>query len=112
MWQSAASALRAKLLKALGPEQCSELHIVGRSRKQKVMLDVEHVTERMEVAGKTYEYMQVRRLPVQGACTAVSVRSMKKTVNSACAAPADGALLCWCGRLQVVGTTAWALGMH
>jgi hypothetical protein len=59
VWQSAASAMRAKLLKALGPEQCSELHIIGRSRKQKVMLDTEHVLERMEVAGKTYEYMQV-----------------------------------------------------
>jgi tRNA (uracil-5-)-methyltransferase len=64
VWQSAASALRAKLLKALGPEQCSELHIVGRSRKQKVMLDAEHVTERMEVAGKTYEYMQVSAVTV------------------------------------------------
>jgi hypothetical protein len=59
VWQSAASALRAKLLKALGPEQCSELHIVGRSRKQKVMLDAEHLTECMEVAGRTYDYMQV-----------------------------------------------------
>lgn len=62
VWQSAASVMRAKLLKALGPEQCSELHIIGRSRKQKVMLDAEHVLERMEVAGKTYEYMQVRSL--------------------------------------------------
>lgn len=59
VWQAAASALRSRLLKALGPEACSELHIVGRSRKQKVMLDAEHVTERMEVAGRTYEYMQV-----------------------------------------------------
>lgn len=54
--------MRAKLLKALGPEQCSELHIIGRSRKQKVMLDAEHVLERMEAAGKTYEYMQVSTL--------------------------------------------------
>lgn len=59
VWQAAASALRSRLLKALGPEACSELHIIGRSRKQKVMLDAEHVTERMEVAGRTYEYMQV-----------------------------------------------------
>lgn len=59
-WQTAARALRAKLLQELGPEGCSELHIIGRSRKQKVLLDAEHVTERMEVAGRTYEYMQVR----------------------------------------------------
>lgn len=60
VWQAAASALRSRLLKALGPEVCSELHIIGRSRKQKVMLDAEHVTEVMQVAGRTYEYMQVR----------------------------------------------------
>jgi tRNA (uracil-5-)-methyltransferase len=59
VWRSAAAALRAKLLKALGPEQCSVLHIIGRSRKQKVMLDAEHVIEQMAVAGRTYEYMQV-----------------------------------------------------
>lgn len=54
--------MRTRLLKALGPEACAELHIVGRSRKQKIMLDAEHVTERMEVAGRSYEYMQVRRV--------------------------------------------------
>jgi tRNA (uracil-5-)-methyltransferase len=60
VWQEAARALRSRLLKALGPEVCSELHIVGRSRKQKVCIDADHVFERMEVAGRTYEYMQVR----------------------------------------------------
>lgn len=59
VWQSAAEALRSKLLKALGPEQCTELHIIGRSRKQKIMLAADHVTETMEVDGRTYEYMQV-----------------------------------------------------
>lgn len=59
VWQSAAEALRSKLLKALGPEQCTELHIIGRSRKQKIMLAADHVTETMEVEGRTYEYMQV-----------------------------------------------------
>jgi tRNA (uracil-5-)-methyltransferase len=60
VWQEAARALRARLLKALGPEVCSELHIVGRSRKQKVCIDADHVFERMEVAGRSYQYMQVR----------------------------------------------------
>lgn len=61
VWQSAATVLRTKLLKALGPEACSVLHIIGRSRKQKILLDAEHVTETMEVAGRSFEYMQVGR---------------------------------------------------
>ncbi|WIA33205.1 hypothetical protein OEZ86_006351 [Tetradesmus obliquus] len=59
VWQEAAHALRSRLLKALGPEACSQLHIVGRSRKQKLCVDADHVFERMEVAGRSYEYMQV-----------------------------------------------------
>ncbi|KAF6260658.1 hypothetical protein COO60DRAFT_1269318 [Scenedesmus sp. NREL 46B-D3] len=59
VWREAARALRSRLLKALGPGACSELHIVGRSRKQKVCIDADHVFERMEVAGRSFEYMQV-----------------------------------------------------
>lgn len=59
VWQEAARGLRARLLKALGPQQCTELHVIGRSRKQKLCLDADHITEQMEVAGRTYEYMQV-----------------------------------------------------
>jgi hypothetical protein len=57
-WQEAATKLRADLTKALGAS-CRQLHIIGRSRKQKICLDADYVTDVMEVEGRQYQYRQV-----------------------------------------------------
>ena len=48
-WQLAAKAVEEKL----------NIGIIGRSRKQKVVLSRDHINELLEVDGKTYHYQQV-----------------------------------------------------
>ena len=60
-WKEAAQGMRERLLGELGEEVCSSLQLIGRSRKQKVCLDVDYVFDRVTVGGKEYTYMQVRR---------------------------------------------------
>ena len=48
-WQQAAEALQQQL----------DVPIIGRSRKQKVVLDKDFVIEQLQVAGKNYHYQQV-----------------------------------------------------
>ncbi|WP_444678133.1 tRNA (uridine(54)-C5)-methyltransferase TrmA [Halomonas sp. E19] len=48
-WEAAARALQAQL----------EVFIIGRSRKQRLVLERDHVWERLEVEGRTYRYQQV-----------------------------------------------------
>lgn len=59
VWKEAAGRLRAKLAHA---PSCQPEHvpaIVGRSRKQKVELDVSHVIETLAVNGKPYAQKQI-----------------------------------------------------
>ena len=48
-WETAARALAAQL----------GVHIIGRSRKQKIVLTQDYVTEALEVTGRTYRYRQI-----------------------------------------------------
>lgn len=38
----------------------STLHVIGRSRKQKIVLGADYVTEQMTVAGRVLQYRQAR----------------------------------------------------
>lgn len=53
-WTIAAKALKQELIDA-----GYKLHIIGRARKQKIVLDQEHVTETLSPNGKQLHYMQV-----------------------------------------------------
>lgn len=57
-WKAAALELRSLLSSA---PSCSSgiVQIIGRSRKQKLELDTNHVNEVMTVDGRRYEYRQV-----------------------------------------------------
>ena len=48
-WEAEARALQARL----------KVSIIGRSRKQKLVLDRDYVTERLQVGGREYSYRQV-----------------------------------------------------
>ncbi len=48
-WEAAARALQAQL----------DVFIIGRSRKQRLVLERDHVWERLEVEGRTFRYQQV-----------------------------------------------------
>ena len=50
--------MRAKLLKSLGPEACSVLHIIGRSRKQKIVIGRDWLMEAFELDGRQLRYQQ------------------------------------------------------
>lgn len=56
-WRSAAKELQALLTSA--PSSSGVVHIIGRSRKQKIELTCSHVDEVMTVAGKRFDYRQV-----------------------------------------------------
>lgn len=73
-WTAAAQQLRQHLAKSCSEGQ-SVPHVIGRSKKQKVMLDCDYVTERMNVNGRDYSWRQVRqaagrRLHCVSACKA------------------------------------------
>ena len=58
-WVEAAKALRAKLAAAPSCQPGHVPHVIGRSRKQKLTLDVDYVIEEQEVGGRTYLQKQV-----------------------------------------------------
>ena len=58
-WIAAAQKLR-KVLGACSSSSQPSVHIVGRSRKQKVELDAAHVIETFTVDGRQLTYKQVR----------------------------------------------------
>lgn len=60
-WEASAEALKTHLNSKLGPEQglSSKLDLIGRSRKQKVVMDRDFVIEELEAAGKVFKYQQV-----------------------------------------------------
>ena len=57
-WTAAAQKLR-KVLGACPSSSQPSVHIVGRSRKQKIELDAGHVIETLNVDGKQLTYKQV-----------------------------------------------------
>ena len=60
-WTAAAQKLR-KVLGACPSSSQPSVHIVGRSRKQKIELDASHVIETLNVDGKQLTYKQVHVL--------------------------------------------------
>lgn len=75
-WLAEAEGLRARLLGALGPGACNALSVIGRSRKQKLVAGVDYVVEKMDVAGRQYEYMQV--------CVRVGGGAERESLSSRC----------------------------
>ena len=59
-WTAAAQKLR-KVLGACPSSSQPSVHIIGRSRKQKIELDAGHVIETLDVDGRELIYKQVRR---------------------------------------------------
>lgn len=69
--------------------------ILGRSRKQKIVLDRDHVTERLEIDGKTYQYKQV-----EGSFTQPNgeiCRAMIRWAKDVCANNGGDLLELYCG---------------
>ena len=58
-WTAAAQKLR-KVLGTCPSSSQPSVHIIGRSRKQKVELDAGHVIETLNVDGREFTYKQVR----------------------------------------------------
>lgn len=52
-WQEAAELLREEL------NQYAEIHIIGRARKQKLILEQDWVTERLTIAEREYQFQQI-----------------------------------------------------
>ena len=70
-WNAAATLLREELRAALG-DRVRALHVIGRSRKQKICLDADHVVEVYDVKGRgELSYVQVEGAfsqPNSGTC--------------------------------------------
>jgi tRNA (Uracil-5-)-methyltransferase len=68
VWEAAARGARTRLTAALqrssegssSSSSGSTLHVIGRSRKQKIVLGADYVTEQMTVAGRVLQYRQAR----------------------------------------------------
>ncbi|GAA5442579.1 tRNA/tmRNA (uracil-C(5))-methyltransferase [Microbulbifer sp. NBRC 101763] len=85
IWEQEARALQDKL----------GFPILGRSRKQKVVLERDYVTEQLEIGGKQYQYKQV-----EGSFTQPNgeiCRSMIHWAKSACGESANDLLELYCG---------------
>ena len=84
-WQRAAETLAREL----------GIHIIGRSRRQKIVLTQDYITEELNVNGKTFRYRQV-----EGSFTQPNARVCEKMLGWACdvAQNLGGALLeLYCG---------------
>ncbi|WGL16989.1 tRNA (uridine(54)-C5)-methyltransferase TrmA [Microbulbifer bruguierae] len=85
-WEAEARALQAQL----------GVPVLGRSRKQKLVLERDYVIEKLEIDGRTYQYKQV-----EGSFTQPNgeiCRSMIQWARSCCEESADGDLLeLYCG---------------
>ncbi|MFK7976356.1 MAG: tRNA (uridine(54)-C5)-methyltransferase TrmA [Halioglobus sp.] len=55
-WEDAARGLQAQL-----SQTAAKVWFVGRSRKQKIVLDQDYVTEHLNVRGRTYSYQQIEQ---------------------------------------------------
>lgn len=83
-WTDAAKALRAEVAAAAG--MAAPLHIIGRSRKQRVCLEAGQVQEELEVEGRgTLRYMQVEAAfsqPNAGICRSMLGWAVAATAGS------------------------------
>jgi len=52
-WHAEAAAMRAEL------SEIQAFDLIGRARKQKILIDKDHLTETLQVAGRTLHYQQV-----------------------------------------------------
>lgn len=73
-WKACAKPLEEKL----------GVHIIGRSRKQKVVLSQDFVTEQLHADGERYRYRQI-----EGGFTQPNAKVCEKMLNWACFAAAD-----------------------
>ncbi|MCH9690444.1 MAG: tRNA (uridine(54)-C5)-methyltransferase TrmA [Gammaproteobacteria bacterium] len=84
-WQTAARALQAQL----------KVSILGRSRRQKLVLDKDYVIEKLDINGKRYQYKQI-----EGSFTQPNgeiCRAMICWAKSTCSAQSGDLLELYCG---------------
>lgn len=74
-WEAAAQQLRDDL-----SNQTAPISIIGRSRKQKIVLQKDHVVEALDIAGRTFSYVQVEQ-----SFTQPNARVNIKMIEWACA---------------------------
>ncbi len=79
VWQQAAQQLRVTLAKAPSCKT-DRVTIIGRSRKQKVTLDCDHVMETLQVGDQQFRYKQVCARARKHAVTSMRPRAQRSDV--------------------------------